>query len=179
MHISCIDVYEVFMAANDKTARMDYTSIRVTEELADELHSRKERGETYEDVIWRALESEHPADDDGDSNPSHGRENGRDGSAVPSELPKRVDREDAQEVFEKVKEFLRSDGPASSSEIVAAAMPGHALGYDVPELEGGQLVDRYRGAWWRKVVKPALEASTEIEYRSNYSDYRFVGDSDE
>jgi hypothetical protein len=35
---------------------MTKTSIQVSEELADELHSRKQRGDTYEDVIWRALE---------------------------------------------------------------------------------------------------------------------------
>ena len=34
----------------------DYTSIRVTTELADELHERKSRGESYEDVIWSLLE---------------------------------------------------------------------------------------------------------------------------
>ena len=31
------------------------TTIQVSEELADELHSRKERGDSYEDVIWREL----------------------------------------------------------------------------------------------------------------------------
>jgi hypothetical protein len=36
----------------------DYTSIRVTPELADELHRRKNRGDSYEDVIWRLLESD-------------------------------------------------------------------------------------------------------------------------
>lgn len=36
----------------------DYTSIRVTEELADELHERKDRGDSYEDVIWRLIEQE-------------------------------------------------------------------------------------------------------------------------
>jgi len=35
----------------------EYTSIRITHELADELHDRKERGDSYEDVIWRALEA--------------------------------------------------------------------------------------------------------------------------
>jgi len=34
----------------------DYTSIRVTHELADELHARKDRGDSYEDVIWRLIE---------------------------------------------------------------------------------------------------------------------------
>lgn len=35
---------------------MSDTSIRVSEELADELHSRKNRGDSYEDVIWRLIE---------------------------------------------------------------------------------------------------------------------------
>lgn len=36
----------------------DHTSISVSHELADELHSRKARGESYEDVIWRLIEEE-------------------------------------------------------------------------------------------------------------------------
>jgi predicted CopG family antitoxin len=32
------------------------TTIAVSEELADELHSRKNRGDAYEDVLWRLLE---------------------------------------------------------------------------------------------------------------------------
>lgn len=35
---------------------MARTSIQVTEELADELHSRKSRGDSYEDVIWRLID---------------------------------------------------------------------------------------------------------------------------
>ena len=42
----------------EKPLMPDYTSIRVTEELADELHSRKSRGESYEDVIWKMIEAE-------------------------------------------------------------------------------------------------------------------------
>jgi len=33
------------------------TSIRVSHELADELHDRKNRGDSYEDVIWRLIEA--------------------------------------------------------------------------------------------------------------------------
>jgi predicted CopG family antitoxin len=40
-----------------KVDGMSDTSIRVSEELADELHSRKNRGDSYEDVIWRLLEN--------------------------------------------------------------------------------------------------------------------------
>ncbi|WP_435075941.1 antitoxin VapB family protein [Halococcus sp. AFM35] len=36
----------------------DRTSISVTNELADELYSRKGRGESYEDVIWRLIEEQ-------------------------------------------------------------------------------------------------------------------------
>lgn len=34
---------------------MGDTSIRVSDELADELFDRKQRGESYEDVIWRLI----------------------------------------------------------------------------------------------------------------------------
>lgn len=37
---------------------MAKTSIQVTEKLADELHARKERGDSYEDVIWRFIEGD-------------------------------------------------------------------------------------------------------------------------
>jgi predicted CopG family antitoxin len=35
---------------------MGRTTIQVSDELADELHDRKERGDSYEDVIWRLIE---------------------------------------------------------------------------------------------------------------------------
>jgi len=42
--------------------RMGRTTIQVSEELADELHDRKSRGESYEDVVWRLIEaSEGPS----------------------------------------------------------------------------------------------------------------------
>jgi hypothetical protein len=35
---------------------MGRTSIQVSEELADELHERKQRGDSYEDVVWRLMD---------------------------------------------------------------------------------------------------------------------------
>jgi predicted CopG family antitoxin len=35
---------------------MTRTSIQVSEKLADELHRRKSRGDSYEDVIWQLIE---------------------------------------------------------------------------------------------------------------------------
>jgi predicted CopG family antitoxin len=49
------------MAATEETDSMGKTSIQVTDELADELYNRKQRGESYEDVIWRLIEQ---ADDE-------------------------------------------------------------------------------------------------------------------
>lgn len=37
---------------------MGTTTIQVSDKLADELHQRKERGDSYEDVIWRELRGE-------------------------------------------------------------------------------------------------------------------------
>ena len=36
---------------------MGRTTIQVSDELADELHGRKNRGDSYEDVIWRVIDA--------------------------------------------------------------------------------------------------------------------------
>lgn len=46
------------MSVEKETEDVSDTSIRVSEELADELHDRKNRGDSYEDVIWRLIEEE-------------------------------------------------------------------------------------------------------------------------
>lgn len=45
------------MTIADTTDDMGRTTIQVSDELADELHERKERGDSYEDVIWRLIGS--------------------------------------------------------------------------------------------------------------------------
>lgn len=42
---------------------MGRTSIQVSEELADELHDRKDRGDSYEDVIWQLIEAAKNAEE--------------------------------------------------------------------------------------------------------------------
>jgi len=44
------------MATTENIDDMGRTSIQVSDELADELHDRKDRGESYEDVIWGLIE---------------------------------------------------------------------------------------------------------------------------
>lgn len=48
----------------DTSPRMSDTSIRVSNELADALFARKQRGESYEDVIWRLIEAADENSDD-------------------------------------------------------------------------------------------------------------------
>jgi len=49
------------MSTATEAPDMERTTISVSEELADELHGRKQRGDSYEDVIWRLIEK---ADDE-------------------------------------------------------------------------------------------------------------------
>ena len=44
------------MEPSTEKPSMGRTTIQVSDELADELYSRKSRGESYEEVIWRLLE---------------------------------------------------------------------------------------------------------------------------
>jgi predicted CopG family antitoxin len=37
---------------------MGRTSIQVSDELADKLHDQKDRGESYEDVIWKLIKAD-------------------------------------------------------------------------------------------------------------------------
>lgn len=55
-------IYRGFMAIPDGTDDMGRTTIQVSDELADELHERKGRGDSYEDVVWRLIPgSEDPS----------------------------------------------------------------------------------------------------------------------
>lgn len=53
------------MGLTKQGACMGKTSIQVSDELADELYDRKQRGESYEDVIWRLIEAAE-GDESGD-----------------------------------------------------------------------------------------------------------------
>lgn len=93
------------------------------------------------------------------------------------ELPSTVDEDDAADAVRAVVEYLRDEGPASMREIVVDVMPDVPLSYDPPgSLEPGE---RYRGAWWRRVVKPALAEHPAVEYRDGHGDYRYIGASEE
>jgi hypothetical protein len=95
--------------------------------------------------------------------------------ALPTDVPDGVDDDAARDAIDAAREYLRTDGPASAREIVAAVMPEYSLGYDIPELEPG---DRYRGAWWRRVVRPGLQRLDDVTHRENHNDYAYAGETD-
>ena len=74
------------------------------------------------------------------------------------ELPDGVDVADAREAYDAVRSHLREDGPAGKRSIVAAVMVEYPPG-------------RYRGAWWRRVIRPALAADPDVTHRENHGDY--------
>jgi hypothetical protein len=86
------------------------------------------------------------------------------------DIPQGKDPEVCRDALYAVRDYLEEHGPASMREIVSDVMPDHPLGYDAPNLEPG---DRYRGAWWRRIIQPGLrDALDDVEYRENHSDYR-------
>jgi|APHM01.1.fsa_nt_gi hypothetical protein len=92
-------------------------------------------------------------------------------------LPASVGLDDATEAVAAVVDHLREQGPASKKELVVAVMPDYPLGYDAAgacdTIEAG---DRFRGAWWRRVVRPALVAVETVEPPTpGGADYEFVG----
>lgn len=129
----------------------DTTTIEILEDQADALHDLKERGDSFKDVLGRLLE-QHAAGDEP-------------GQAVPEQLAEAVDlpgpperEQDALAAIEAARALIEERGAATKKEIVRSVHPEHPVGYDVEAaLEKIEAGDRYRGAWWRRVVKPGLE----------------------
>jgi hypothetical protein len=89
----------------------------------------------------------------------NGRESAASGPPVPGSVPQRIDTAAAQQAIQAAVEYVHDNDGATMRELVRAVMPAHALGYDVPDLQKG---DRYRGSWWRKVIKPGLQEHPDV-----------------
>ena len=93
------------------------------------------------------------------------------------DFPAGRDRADCEAAIYAARDYLRDHGPASMREIVVEVMPDYPLGYKVPEIADGELVaDRYRGAWWRKVVKPGLKGLPGVESAVGGGEWRYTDD---
>lgn len=128
------------MVATGETADMGRTSIQVSDELADELHGRKDRGDSYEDVIWRLMDGEDadepresgeteeapPTAETGEPLASGERERLRDALAGSGDLlGRRVD------AILSMYDVLRKQGSAEKDELLDA-VDVDATGYASP-----------------------------------------------
>ena len=80
------------------------------------------------------------------------------------EFPSSRTREECIEVVRAARDYLRDVPSASMRDFVNDVLPEHPIGYEVVTLDEGE---RYRGAWWRKVVRPGLEAAPGVRRRGN------------
>jgi biotin operon repressor len=89
------------------------------------------------------------------------------------DFPQGRDRTECIDAIHAARDYLRENDKATMRDFVTDVMPDHPVGYDVPQLEPG---DRYRGAWWRRVVKPGLKALPDVQSpASGQSEFRYVG----
>ena len=94
------------------------------------------------------------------------------------DFPSGKDRDACSDAVHAARQYLKTERAATMREIVAAVHPDHALGYDVDaalaKVEAGE---RYRGAWWRRIVKPGLETFEDVEKPARgASEWQYTGD---
>jgi DNA-binding Lrp family transcriptional regulator len=117
-----------------------------------------------------------PVDEEHDTPPES---DAVDGALEDVDFPAGCEREACSAAVYAARDYLRDHGPATKREIVAEVMPDHPLGYDVDgALEKVEAGDRYRGAWWRRVVKPGLKALPDVEAPARgASEWRYTGEA--
>lgn len=97
------------------------------------------------------------------------------------EYPGGKDQSECKATIRAARDYLKENDGGTKSEIVAEIMPQYPLGYDsdaaLAKIEAG---DRYRGAWWRRVVKPGLEALDNVKKPpKGAAKWRYVDDSEQ
>jgi hypothetical protein len=139
------------------------TTITIPEGVWQYLHRQKRPGDSFDDVLQRELFEREPQ-----------REPQPDRSPYETvEFPSGVNRADAIAAIDAAAELIEREREATMREIVGEVSREHPLKYGVQEVEDGE---RYRGSWWRKVVKPGLEAHPAVEKPSGgQRAWRWVG----
>jgi len=149
------------------------TSIRVSEELADELYSRKGRSTSYEEFIWSLLD-----DVDGESAEGGERTSGpvdiepvvepsdyTIGQVVENARAEWADDPDQrrQARVDSLRAAIEAvcEEPLSKSELQARAYPGESVGQN-------------ERTWFRKTVKPYLKEVA--EYSNSDQKWHYSGE---
>jgi len=127
--------------------RMGRTTVQVDDETADLLWARKDRGESYDDVIRRLLAATDGRDGGATRHEAGDGPTGR----LPDSVPATVDDAAARAAIAAAVELVRERGPIQRAAIAEALAGEHTLGYDVAQVESR------KGAWWRKTIRPGLK----------------------
>ena len=120
-----------------------------------------------------------PTDEEHDTPPEAPESDTVDDAPEDVDFPAGREREACSAAVYAARDYLREHGPATKRDLVAEVMPEHPLGYDVDDaLEKVEAGDRYRGAWWRRVVKPGLKALPDVEAPARgASEWRYTGEA--
>jgi len=136
----------------------------VAEQVAAELEYGDNRSEWIVTAIEQRLSAEAAKKEPADNSPTH--------KHAHDEIPQTVDEAAAAAAIGAAIEYIEQNGSATKQELVAELMPKHSLNYEVPDLESG----RYRGSWWRRVIKPGLEQSDAVSApKRGGSEWRYRG----
>jgi len=140
---------------------MSDTSIRVSDELADELYARKGRSTSYEEFIWELL------------------------AAVDGPIEESVDERDTVDRIESALSGWEPDTDANAqASIEETARVGAWLETTRERHKRSEIVeacvpsDINEEHWWTAKVRPGLQQLAElglVEYRPNYPDYQWSG----
>ena len=138
-----------------------------------------ERGVSDTDRRSPATADPAPVDEERDTPPEALESDVVDDALEDVDFPAGREREACSAAVYAARDYLRDHGPATMREIVAEVLPEHPLGYDVDgALEKVEAGDRYRGAWWRRVVKPGLKALPDVEAPARgASEWRYTGEA--
>lgn len=132
---------------------MGKTTIQVPEEIADELHQRKERGDTYADVIARLLESGVVEE----------REEAGDSGGLVVRVPGHGEKKERRErAVRAVIERLEEEGRVRKDELLGVAVP-----------VAGETYSDERSLW-KNLLLPALQEYGGVEPEGNSGWWRWV-----
>ncbi|MFY4815073.1 hypothetical protein ACOJIV_20610 [Haloarcula sp. AONF1] len=146
---------------------MGRTTISISDELADELYSRKGRGESYEDVLWRLLDGGGTVGSDTQEDGSASVEPATDHETEhPSTLDELIDSvssevlpgsgsklDERRDALRAVVEYLREAGTASPADFQREVYPEHRAHYT-----SGENPER---SWWKNCIYKGLSELAE------------------
>jgi len=98
------------------------------------------------------------------------------------DLPGGRDPEECRDALDAARTYLREQGRATKTELVAEVMPTHPLGYDTDAAldKIGSDGERYRGGWWRQIVRPGLKNLDGVDAPpQGANEWRYTGDDPE